>query len=136
MNYDMKPMTDKMLAFGKLVASGVRPVDAYEQAYGVSRKTAGQNAARCLAKPVMRQFMEQLLAETREEVLPLREEVRDFLTRTMRDTAQEMPDRLRAAKQLAELEGFAVQRVEVETDTTFRAAIVAGAEREGMVRGE
>lgn len=130
----MKPMTDKMLAFGKLVASGVAPVDAYQQAYGVSRKTAGQNAARCLAKPAMKQFMDQLLASTREEVMPLREEVRDFLTRTMRDEELCMADRLKAAKQLAELEGFAVQRVEMEVDTEFRAAIVAGAAREAAVR--
>ena len=119
----MKPMTDKMLAFGKLVASGVAPVDAYQQAYGVSRKTAGQNAARCLAKPAMKQFMDQLLASTREEVMPL-----------MRDEELCMADRLKAAKQLAELEGFAVQRVEMEVDTEFRAAIVAGAAREAAVR--
>lgn len=130
----MKQLTDKMLAFGKLVASGVKPIDAYERAYGVSRKTAGQNAARCLQKPVMRQFLDQLLAETREEVLPLREEVRDFLTKTMRDEGMDMTDRLKAAKQLAELEGFAVQRVEMEVDTEFRAAIVAGAAREAEVR--
>lgn len=130
----MKQLTDKMLAFGKLVASGVKPIDAYEQAYGVSRKTAGQNAARCLRSPVMKQFMDQLLAETREEVLPLREEMRNFLAKTMRDEGMDMTDRLKAAKQLAELEGFAVQRVEVEADAEFRAAIVAGAAREAAVR--
>ena len=129
----MKQLSAKMREFGKLVASGVAPVDAYQQAYGCSRLTAGQNAKRRLRSAPMKQYLDELLAQDRQDVLPLREEVRAFLTQTMRDEAMEMTARLKAAKQLSELEGFDAQPTEVKTDISFRAAIVAGA-AESMVR--
>lgn len=130
----MKQLTNKMMNFGKLVASGTPPVDAYEQAYGCTRRVAGRNAARCMRLPALRQFLDELLEKTREEALPLREEVREFLVGIMRNAQEMTSDRLKAAKQLVELEGFAVQRVEVGVDTAFRATIVAGAAREAIVR--
>ena len=87
----MKQLTNKMMNFGKLVASGTPPVDAYEQAYGCTRRVAGRNAARCMRLPALRQFLDELLEKTREEALPLREEVRDFLTRTMSDEDSPYP---------------------------------------------
>lgn len=129
-------LTKKQMEYGKLVASGVTPIDAYVEAYGCTRAVASRNAARGLRSPAMKQFLDELLAETRKQVMPLRDEVREFLTGTMRDETREMTDRLKAAKQLAELEGFTTQHIEVQSDTTFRAALVASATREPMVRGE
>ena len=130
----MKQLTNRMMNFGKLVASGTPPVDAYEQAYGCTRRVAGRNAARCMRLPAMRQFLDELLEKTRREVLTLREEVREFLVGIMRNAQEMTSDRLKAAKQLVELEQFTVQRVEVGVDKAFRAAIVAGAAQEAIVR--
>ncbi len=132
-----RQLTAKQMEMGKMVAAGASPIDAYEAVYRVSRKVAGQSAARAMRMEAMQQFTERLIARTRKEVLPLREEVRNFLVSTMRDGGMAMEHRLRAARQLCDLEGFNTKQVASadEEEVRWRATLVAEMRREPLVKG-
>lgn len=77
-----------------------------------------------------------MIANARLEVMPIREEVRNFLLSTMRDGEQAMDHRLKAAKQLCELEGFDKKQVSSVDDAEikWRAALIAEMRSEPLVK--
>lgn len=129
-------LTAKQMEMGKLVAKGVPPVDAYQEVYKVSRKSAQTLAAKLMRNPKMQEFKNRMIYHAQREVLPIRDEVRNFLLSTMRDEEVAREHRLKAAKQLCELEGFDAKQVANVDDAElkWRAALIAGMRSEPLVK--
>lgn len=136
MAMQQRTLTARQMEMGKMVVAGVPPVDAYQKVYKVNRKSAQMLANKLMQRPKMQEFTSRLIANTRREVLPLRAEVRDFLLSTMRDGEVAMEHRLRAAKQLCDLEGFEVKQVSSvdEAEMKWRAALISEMRSEPLVK--
>lgn len=87
----------------RYAAHGVAERAAVEAGY--SRRTARGSAARLLAYAGVRAEVARLAAATRNAAIADIVERKTFLTRVMRDAAESMPVRLRAAELLGRMEG-------------------------------
>ena len=122
-------MNQRQRAFCEAYLISGNAAEAAREA-GYSPRSAKSIGQRLLTFDDVREYLEQRNQEISAANTAQMEEVRQFWTATMRNTAAKVTDRLKASELLAKTYGAFLDRVEMQGDFTLRESMAALTEEE------
>lgn len=122
-------MNQRQRAFCEAYLLSGNAAEAAREA-GYSPRSARSIGQRLLTFDDVREYLEQRNREISAANTAQMEEVRQFWTATMRDTATKTLDRLKASELLAKAYGAFFDRLEVHGDLTLRESMAALSDEE------
>lgn len=122
-------MNQRQRAFCEAYLLSGNAAEAAREA-GYSPRSARSIGQRLLTFDDVREYLEQRNREISAVNTAQMEEIRQFWTATMRDTATKTLDRLKASELLAKAYGAFLDRLEVKGDFTMRESMAALSDEE------
>lgn len=95
--------------------------EAYKQAGYVCKNesVASSGATKLLARQKVKDYIDELMAEHKSDMIACQEEVLQFLTSTMRNEEEHTKERVRCAELLGKRYALFTEKVQVDTQATI-----------------